>query len=139
MYDWVRLDLDGRPRPINIEHGMKNVYFERQGQKVIDEHICKPQIISQNENCLVEHLPTHPAHFYDVYRYTFDKEISMETNHKFHVWMLVEGSSVVVETEYGMKQRFNYAETFVIPAAAGAYSIRNESGGKAMMVKAFVK
>ncbi|MDR1719253.1 MAG: class I mannose-6-phosphate isomerase [Dysgonamonadaceae bacterium] len=139
MYDWVRLDLDGRPRPINIAHGMKNVYFERQGQKVIDEHLCKPYIISQTDDCTLEHLPTHPAQFYDVHRYTFNSEIHLETANKVHVWMLVEGSSVLVETASGMQQRFNYAETFVIPAAAGAYTIRNEGVGNAMMVKAFMK
>jgi mannose-6-phosphate isomerase class I len=139
MYDWVRLDLDGRPRPINIEHGMKNVYFERKGKKVIDEHICKPHIIRQEAGCKWEHLPTHPSQFYDIHRYSFDKEIRLETNNKCHVWMLVEGSSVIVETAAGRKQRFNYAETFIIPAAAGSYIIRNEGSEKAMMVKAFVK
>jgi mannose-6-phosphate isomerase class I len=138
MYDWLRLDLDGRPRPMNIEHGMKNLYFERQGKKVADEHISKPCILKQSDYTL-EHLPTHQNHFYDVYRYSFDKEISIETNNKCHVWMLVEGQSVMVETVSGMKQRFNYAETFVIPAATGSYTIRNEGKEKAMMVKAFVK
>lgn len=139
MYDWVRLDLDGRPRPINIDHGMKNLYFERRGKAVQDELICKPIITESNDTCVLEHLPTHPQHFYDVYRYSINDEIMIETKNKCHVWMLVEGESVRIETASGMKQRFNYAETFVIPAAAGSYKIVNEGKSKAMLLKAFVK
>lgn len=139
MYDWARLDLDGRPRPINIEHGMKNVYFERQGEMLKREHISHPVVLKEDDNLRLEHLATHPDHFYDVYRYSFKKEIKVKTDDKFHVWMLVEGSSILLETESGMKQRFNYAETFVVPAAAGSYRIINEGISEAIMVKAFMK
>ena len=139
LYDWLRLDLDGRPRPINIEHGMNNLYFDRQGRKIIDEHICQPRVIRQEAGYLLEQLPTHRDHFYDIHRYTFDREIRVETNGKCQVWMLVEGESIWVETAFGVKQRFNYAETFIIPAAAQSCTIRNEGSGEVRMIKTFVK
>ena len=140
MYDWIRMGLDGKPRPLNIQHGMNNLYFERKGEKVIQELICHPYIRKENQECTIEHLPTHKEHFYDVYRYTFKDRIQMNTENTCHVCMIVEGDSVCIETEDGMKQRFNYAETFVIPAAARSYTIINENPDKRiMLVKAFVK
>ncbi|WP_081852554.1 ROK family protein [Prevotella sp. 10(H)] len=139
MYDWLRLDLDGKPRPINIEHGMNNLRFDRQGEIVSKELISKPYILEKTDSYTLEHVPTHKEHFYDVHRYRFDKKINISTNNKCHVWMLVEGSSVTLKTNDGMEYDFNYAETFVIPAAAHSYTLINKGSKPAIMVKSFVK
>ena len=140
MYDWLRLDLDGKPRPINIEHGMNNVNFERKGDSVVPELISVPYVILETEDYKWEHLPTHPEHFYDVHRYTLNNKIHLSTNNKCHVWMLIEGTSIVIETKNGIKQRFNYAETFVVPASAESYTIYNENpNDKTLLIKSFVK
>ncbi|WP_454803117.1 class I mannose-6-phosphate isomerase [Mucilaginibacter phyllosphaerae] len=139
MYDWVRLDLDGNPRPINIDHAFNNLDFNRKGKQVYRELIAKPQVIEQADGYQLIHVPTHADHFYDVHRMEFDNKVTVLTNDVCHVLMLVEGKAITVETADGTKHNFAYAETFVIPAAAGSYQITNLGKGRAKVVKAFLK
>lgn len=139
MYDWLRLDLEGNPRPINIDHAFNNLNFERKGNRVQEELISTPKVLETGKDWELIHLPTHADHFYDVHRIDFDSEIKIETDNRCHVMMLVEGESILIETEDGSNQIFAYAETFVVPAAANSYRITNLGKSKAKVIKAFLK
>lgn len=138
MYDWLRLDLNGEPRAINIEHAYNNLRFERQGERVKKELISEPKRIGQQDDVEVWHVPTHAEHFYDVHRLEFDKKASVTTDDSCNVLMLVEGESIEVEVG-GQTHLFHYAETFVIPAAAESYTLVNKGSGRVKVVKAFIK
>lgn len=139
MYDWVRLGLNGKPRPINIEHAFRNLRFDRKGDRVRNELISKPYVREEGSDWQTYHLPTHPDHFYDVFRYEFESEILIENNNVCHIMMLVEGEAVRVETADGSTTQYNYAETFVVPAAAKSYKLVNLGSTRAKVVNAFLK
>lgn len=137
MYDWLALGLNGKPRPINIEHAFNNLRFERKGDKVAEELISRQSVKAFGPDWKLIHLPTHKDHYYDVERIDFDTEILIDTEDKCHVLMLVDGTSVSAEVE-GEAYKFNYAETFIVPAATGSYKLINH-GTHAKVIKVFLK
>jgi len=139
LYDWLRLDLAGQPRPLNIGRGFANLDFERQGARVAAELISQPRTLAAGEGWRVVHCPTHREHFYDVHRLEFNAAVDVATDGSCHILSLVEGRRVLLETANGLRHRFSYAETFVVPAAAGRYRLVSETGEWLKVVKCFIK
>tara|TARA_R110001583_G_scaffold69601_10_gene197237 strand:+ start:3655 stop:5424 length:1770 start_codon:yes stop_codon:yes gene_type:complete len=139
MYDWQRMDLEGNPRPMNIERAFENLNFERQGKKVPETLIAQPKIEASGDDWEKIHLKTHQDHFYDIYRYEFDSKVDIGTNDQCHVLMLVEGESIELEVEGSKTQTFQFAETFAVPASAENYSLVNKGKTRAKVIVSFVK
>lgn len=139
LYDWLRLDLDGKPRPLNIERAFENLDFSRSGEYVRRELVSEPALIKQGAGWQIIHLPTHAEHFYDVVRFELEDHLEWETAGSPQVMNLVEGGPIDVHTPNGRSLRLNFAETFVVPAAAGRCRIVNEGPLPAKVVAAFLK
>ena len=138
MYDWLRLDLDDKPRPLNIDRAMQNLVFSRNGSSVAEELICRPVLIKKTRGYSWFHLPTHSEHLYDVHRYEISTEVEIRTDGKVNVLSLVEGDEMRVRTDQ-LELVFQYAETFVIPASVSAYTLQNTTATTIMVIKAFIK
>ena len=149
MYDWMRLDLNDAPRPINIEHAFHNLDFSRRGQRVREELVSKPVVLtggrggegrgSEVVDVQIESLPTHEQHFYAIHRISFLKRAVIRTEGQCHLLMLVEGASITVKTKRGREYRVHYAETFMLPAAAEEYELINHHQEPVKIIKAFIK
>jgi hypothetical protein len=106
---------------------------------VKDELISKPVFLSSGPGWEQYHLPTHETHIYDVHRYHITGEKEIITGNKCLVMNLVGGEAVEVVTSSGVTRYFSFAETFVVPAAAGSIKVKNISDKEAILVSAFVK
>ena len=139
LYDWVRPDLNGKPRALNVKRGIDNLSFSMKGTSVPDELIKLPELLESGKDWQLYSLPTHPTHSFGVYRYVFQSFLKIFTKNKLHVLNLTGGSSIKVKTLNGEVRIINYAETFVIPAAAYSYEVYNRSDQTAVLIVAFIR
>ncbi|MFZ1941867.1 MAG: mannose-6-phosphate isomerase, partial [Terracidiphilus sp.] len=126
LWDWGRLGLDGRPRPIHLEHGAANIQWNRTTEWVRRSLINRVEPFAAGEGWREERTGLHELEFIETRRHWFTGIVPHDTKGTVHVLNLVEGDEVVVESPSGAFAPFvvHYAETFIVPAAVGRYTIR---------------
>lgn len=144
LWDWGRLGLDGRPRPINIGHGQHVIQWNRTESWVRQEIYNKIEQVAEGDGWVEEHTGLHECEFIETRRHWFTKPVVHETNGSVNVLNLVEGREAIVESPTADFEPFvvHYAETFIIPDSVKRYTIRpyGESEGKqCATIKAFVR
>ena len=130
LWDWGRLGMDGLPRPIHLDHGMKNIQWNRDTKWVYDNIVGQTRTLEKTENCEVERTGLHSREFIDTIRYTLSGPHTVSMDDTVHVMNLVEGRSARIESMDGSFAPFtvHYAETAIVPAAVGTYRIVPEIG-----------
>ena len=126
LWDWGRLGLDGHPRPIHLNHGLANIQWERTTEWVSRSLIDQVVPVASGDGWREERTGLHKLEFIETRRHWFTQAVPHDTQGTVHVLNLVEGEKVVVESPDGAFDPFqvNYAETFIIPAAVGPYTVR---------------
>lgn len=144
LWDWGRMGLDGLPRPINIEHGEKVIDWSRREDFSKRELINKIQKVAEGDGWIEESTGLSPTVHIETRRHWFTGTTPHNTGGGVNVLNLVEGREVIVESPTGAFEPFvvHYAETFIVPAAVGDYTIRPygaSEGQKCATIKAYVR
>jgi mannose-6-phosphate isomerase class I len=144
LWDWGRMGLDGKPRPIHLDHGMNSLQFDRTTEWVKQNLINRIEPIAAGDGWREERTGLHELEFIETRRHWFTRTTPHDTGGGVNVLNLVEGEEAIVESPTGAFDPFivHYAETFIVPAAVGAYTIRpHESsvGKECATIKAFVR
>ena len=143
LWDWGRLGLDGRPRPIHLDHGIANIQWDRTTEWVRKELINRTEVLAEGEGWREERTGLHEREFIETRRHWFTTPVLHDTDGVVNVLNLVEGSEVVVDSPSGRFNPFvvHYAETFIVPAAVGKYRISPvlENSTPLATIKAFVR
>ena len=144
LWDWDRMGLDGKPRPINIDRGKKVLQWNRDTDYIYNELVDIFTVIDEGDGWKEEKTGLHPNEFIETRRHTFTKEVKHYTNDSVSVFNLVDGNEVVVFSKTEEFEPFivHYAETFIVPASVKEYYIKPHGvseGKECMTIKAYVR
>ena len=141
LWDWGRLDLDGKPRPIHLEHGAANIQWDRNTQWVHENLVNAVTPVHRDDRGVVERTGLHQREFLDTFRITTHKSLPICRNGSVHVMNLVEGRRALIVSPQGKFPPYplHYAETCILPEAAGEYEITSPDGQPIQVILACVR
>ena len=142
LWDWGRLGLDGRPRPIHIDHGEHVIRWERRTGWVERNLVGQTQVLREDGDFTETRTGLHALEFIETRRYDIRTACPLHTGGTVNMLNLVEGEAAVIESPDGAFAPFevHYAETFILPAAVGAYTLRPARAGEQVrVIRAWVR
>ena len=141
LWDWGRLGLDGKPRPIHIDHGEKVIQWNRRTEWVRKNLVNAIHMEEENSDYTEEHTGLHELEPIETRRYHIKTGCTIPTNHNVNMLNLVEGEAAVIESPQGKFEPYevHYAETFIIPAAVSEYTIRSVDASPVTVIRAYIR
>ena len=144
LWDWGRLGLDGKPRPIHLTHGLANIQWDRTTPWIKRNLINRVEPLERGPGWREERTGLHELEFIEARRHWFTGRTPHHTRGGVNVLNLVQGQEAVIESPTGSFEPFilHFAETVIIPAAVGSYTLRPHGPSldeECATIKAFVR
>jgi mannose-6-phosphate isomerase len=105
LFDWNRVDRDGKPRPLHVRESLETIDFARGP--------IKPQVPTRTERPHVERLVDCAKFVLD--RWTLEQPQSLRNDDRFHIIAAIEGSLFV--SANGLTHGLQRGDTLLIPAS----------------------
>jgi Phosphomannose isomerase len=144
LWDWGRLGLDGKPRPIHINYGEEVLQYNRDTQWVMNNLVNRVTSVEEGDGCRCETTGLHELEFIETKRYWFSRAVNLNTKGSVNVLNLIEGEEAIVTSPSGSFEGYavHYGETFIMPAEIGEYTISpygTSEGREIAVIKASVR
>lgn len=125
LWDWGRVGLDGKPRPINIEHGAKNIQYDRTTDWCKNNLVSDIHTLNETGTFKEERTGLHELEFIETRRAWMSEPAEFSTEESVNVLNLIEGEEARIEPLNPDLEPLtvHYGETFIIPESVKNYRI----------------
>ncbi len=140
LWDWGRLGLDGRPRPVHIEHGKQVIQWDRTTGWVKDNLLNHFETLCEEADFEEVKTGLHEREFIETRRYKLNAPHSFTCDDSVSMCNVVDGAGVVISSPEGTFEPYevHYAETFIIPASVKNFTVTPLSG-ECMVLRANIR
>ena len=132
MYDYLRKDLDGNPRPIHSYFGALNLHREMK-EDYVRAHLVNGgrRVLRSGDGWQELVVGECEQLYFSLRNLKFVNEMQDDTDGDCHVLALVDGESITVRSKADPSLHFdlNFLDIVVVPAAMGEYELINNKPG----------
>lgn len=127
LYDYMRRDLDGNPRPIHSRHG-DNVLQKYRKTNWVNEHIVRrAKPFDDHDSVLTQTVGESPLLYFKLMTTQFLDRYEDNTHGVFHVLTVTNGEKVRIYSKTNPEYSFEakYLDIIVVPQNIGEYVVQN--------------
>ena len=141
IYDYLRPDLDGTPRPISYKRAFEVIDFRRKTDGVRQNLLARPRCLAEGEGWRRLLLTDTNLVFHSVEQIEMTASYTDTTEFDgVHLLCVVAGQGTrVVRKADGAALELSYAETVIIPGACGPYWLEPLGDAEVKVVKSYVR
>jgi mannose-6-phosphate isomerase class I len=141
IYDYLRPDLDGTPRPISYQRAFEVIDFRRKTGWVRQNLLARPRCLAEGKGWRRLLLSDSNLVFHGVERIEMTASYADTTEFDgVHLLCVVEGQGArVVREADGAALELSYAETVIVPGACGPYRLEPLGDVEVKVVKSYVR
>lgn len=127
MYDYLRLDFDGKQRPIHTYLGEKTIVRDRRTSWVRGNIVQQPRLADSGEGWEEYIIGESSLLYFSLRRLEFEQTCCQDTKGIFHVLTVVDGEKVRIRSVEHPERCYeaDYMDIVVVPADMGRYVIEN--------------
>lgn len=140
IYDHLRLDRDGLPRPINVDHARANMQEQFDTDYVQKHLIAVPKESRVQGDSREELLGEREDLLFQIKRLKLDGEWIDDTAGEFVMFNLVEGDRVRLTPldDEAAAVEWGYAEAYIVPASVGGFRLESLGERSCTLIRAQV-
>ena len=141
LWDWDRVGLDGKPRPIHIEDGKKVIRYDRTTKWVEENLVNNFNVIEDNDDYKEVKTGLHELEFIETHVISTSKSVEIKSDKEVTMLNLVDGKRAIIKSSNDSFEPYkvHYAETVIVPANAGSFIIEAVDSEFIKVMKAKVR